>query len=124
MSRRRQKADLTCSRCTNESDLRQWYDGNVYCAICMTCAHGASRQINEVCICCLQQLHTTMTFHGPRIRDIEVYVHDAYWEYGLRAYHLLTCSFEEEEEIEAVWDTARFGPEGHPPTCAPPHHRF
>jgi hypothetical protein len=65
-----------------------------------------------------------MTFHGPRIRDIEVYVHDAYWEYGIRAYDLLTCDHDEEEEIQIVWDTVSFGPEEIPPRCAPPHHRF
>ena len=68
-----------------------------------------------------------MTFKGPRIRDIDAYIYDAYWEYGVRAYDLLSHGLKEEDLIQAIWDSSRdheLPRDEIPPRCAPPHHRF
>jgi hypothetical protein len=73
----------------------------------------------------LRDLHTLMTFEGPRIREVEIYMMDAWAEYGVRAQELMTWTFEEEETLESVWDDRRpKGVEPPSPRVAPPHHRL
>jgi Zn ribbon nucleic-acid-binding protein len=126
MSRRkRHRPEPACSRCGNEADLRQWHDGKVYCPSCLDCGCDDSFQkINGTCIKCLRDLHTIMTFEGPRLRDSEVYVHDAFEEYGIRAHELMTWTFEEEEVIESVWEGEKRKASKDGPKMAPPHHRL
>jgi hypothetical protein len=66
-----------------------------------------------------------MTFEGPRLREPEIYVLDAWAEYGIRAQELMGWTFEEEEILESVWDDSRpKGVEPPLPRKPPPHHRF
>jgi len=65
-----------------------------------------------------------MTFRGPRIRDVEIYVLDAYAEYYIRAFELHFWVFEEEEEAEALYDKPRDVPKDIAIKLPPPHHRF
>lgn len=105
----------------------QWYDGRVYCPSCLDCGCEYRREhgtVNHVCLGCLRTLHSTMTFTGPRLWSPEVYVHDAWVEYGIRAFELMAWVFEEEETLESVWDDAMAAAPGHEPIAAPPHHRL
>jgi hypothetical protein len=69
-----------------------------------------------------------MTFEGPRLKSPEIYVLDAWAEYGVKAHELMSWTFGEEEILESAWDDAR--PKGvksiesPSPRMAPPHHRF
>jgi hypothetical protein len=103
----------------------QWHDGKVYCPSCLDCGCDDSFQkVNGTCIKCLRDLHTIMTFEGPRLRDPEVYAHDAFAEYGIRAHELMTWTFEEEEVIESVWEGEKRKSSKDGPKVAPPHHRL
>jgi hypothetical protein len=106
----------------------QWHDGKVYCPSCLDCGCDDSFQNNNTCIKCLRDLHTIMTFEGPRLRNPEIYVLDAWLEYGIKAQALMTWTFEEEEVLESVWhDTRPAGVAGGgapSPHMAPPHHRL
>lgn len=125
MPRRKPRpSEPSCARCGNETDLVQWHDGKVYCPSCLDCGCDDSFQkINGTCIKCLRDLHTIMTFEGPRLRDPEVYVFDAFKEYGVRAHELMTWTFEEEEILESVWDGEKRKDSKDGPKLAPPHHR-
>lgn len=118
--RRVAPSEPSCPRCGNEEDLREWLDGNVYCMPCIECPHGSQWAI---CPTCLRQLHSVMTFEGPRIVDIAYYVAEAWREYGFDASELLTWSFAEQGRINEFYDdwskSRTFGV-----TAPPPHHRF
>lgn len=124
--RTKPRSEPACDRCGNEADLVAWHDGKVYCPDCLACGcDGSVYKTNGTCVKCFRDLHTIMTFEGPRLRNTAIYVLDAWLEYGLRAFELLGWSFEEDETIESTWDD-RYprGVEPPPPRRAPPHHRF
>jgi hypothetical protein len=73
---------------------------------------------------CLRQLHTIVTFEGPRIRNIEIYGMDGFDEYGIRAFELLVWTHDEEELLESTWSDERRDAPDRKPNVAPPHHRF
>ena len=131
MSRRKRQPEPACSRCGNEADLRQWFDGKVYCPSCLDCGcDDGFQKTNHTCVKCLRDLYTVITFEGPRLCDPEIYVLDAWTDYGVRAYELMTWTFEEEEIVESLFDPAhtvsvmRNGIETPQPRKPPPHHRF
>jgi len=125
--RKPSRSEPACSRCKNEVDLVQWHDGKVYCPGCLDCGceyrtdHDTT---NDICVGCLRQLYTLITFEGPRIQNIEVYGMDGFDDYGVRAYELLVWTHDEEELLESIWSDERCNALDHKPTIAPPHHRF
>jgi hypothetical protein len=135
MRRRKPPSVPACPRCGNEEDLREWYDGNVYCQSCITCPHGREGVRGGVCANCVRRLYTVMTFEGPRIANVGLYVHEAWREYSLEPSSLLTWKFEEQEQLSTeimAWEIDQkilkdidpahvrsFGV-----TAPPPHHRF
>lgn len=124
MRRKPPKAEHACARCKNEEDLRAWNDGCVYCPSCLNCGcEGPDDHVNGVCLWCLRKLHTVMTFRGPRIKRLSVYIIDARDSYLIRPYQLLTWTFQEEEDAQLLYD-ATYRPPHSPHRAAPPHHRF
>lgn len=100
-------------------------NGQVYCAECLRCPHGAL--MSYVCPSCVRALYSRGTFQGWRIVDLEVYVRDAWRDYGLRSTELMSWAFHETDlliENGAEWQDKE------PPHAAnwrvelpPPHHR-
>lgn len=121
--KRNSRSDPACPRCGNETDLREWLNGFVYCIPCITCPH-AEEGVNGVCPKCVRRLHTVFTFEGPRILNVEYYAKQAWNEYGLSMADLLTWSFAEEGELIALpgWDRSLYTSVG--ASAPPPHHRF
>lgn len=121
--RRRKPKDPSCPRCGNETDLREWLNGHIYCIPCITCPH-AEEGINGVCPKCVRHLHTVLTFAGPRLVNLKYYAQEAWREYGLALSDLLTWSFTEEGKLMELpgWEHSYYTSVGaHAP---PPHHRF
>lgn len=100
-------------------------NGQIYCVECLRCPHGT--HMSYVCPTCVRALYSRATFQGWRIVDLEVYVRDAWRDYGLNSSELMTWTFHETElliENGAAWQ----GKE--PPRASdwrvvlpPPHHR-
>jgi Zn ribbon nucleic-acid-binding protein len=88
MPRRKPTHVPSCPRCGNEEDLLPWADGQVYCAACLTCPHNSI--MSFPCSLCLRHLYSTATFQGWRLFDVEVYVRDAWRDYGLEPTDLAT----------------------------------
>jgi len=95
MARRRREP--ACPRCGNEQDLLPWMNGQTFCVECLRCPHGPYS--THICLVCVCALYARATFQGWRIVDLEVYVRDAWRDYGLRSIELLTCTFFETEQI-------------------------
>ncbi len=76
-----------------------------------------------VCLMCVRQLYTLITFEGPRIMDIDYYIEKAWEEYGIPVSDLMAWSFAEEGQLmdRPGWERAvrTFGVK-----APPPHHRF
>ncbi len=83
----------------------------------------------------MRQLHTVMTFEGPRIVDINFYVHEAWREYGVEPSSLLAWKFEEQERLSTetmAWEIDQKILKDIDPAyvrsfgviAPPPHHRF
>lgn len=76
---------------------------------------------------CLRDLHTVVTFEGPRILDMEIYVREAWQDYAVAPFNLLTWTFGEQERLgagEILWIAREPHKEPFRVTKPPPHHRL
>lgn len=95
--------------------------GKLYCLTCRTCPHDWRYQDfwDPPCTRCVRDLHVILTFDGPRIRDVELYVQDALRR-GVKFDDILTCCFEEQEALER-WSRPRNEPFNTWTIDYPPH---
>lgn len=126
MRRRKPPTVPSCPRCGNEEDLREWYDGNIYCQACITCPHGREGVRGGVCSTCVRRLYTVMTFEGPRIVEVDFYVEEAFREYSIDLGEIQVWTYEEQERLSELYDMRDDRPaaKSFGVTAPPPHHRF
>ncbi len=113
----------SCPRCGNEEDLVEWLDGRIYCSSCIRCGHNEN-PFEAVCLECLRQLHSMITFEGPRIVDITYYVHEAWREYSVNPSDLMVWTFAEEGLLNEFIASSQRLTRSFGTTAPPPHHRF
>lgn len=96
---RRSRLSAHCWRCGNEDDLLAIRDHH-YCLSCRTCPHNYRYDDfwEPACANCVLALHTHLTFEGPRIRDLTLYVRDAL-RWGIDFSNIHTWTFMEEEAL-------------------------
>lgn len=116
------RSEPACPRCGNEQDLREWFDGRVYCLPCIDCPHGEIGH-SGVCTTCVRQLHTVMTFDGPRIVDINYYIAEAWREYSIDIGELLVWTYAEHGLINTFYSEEP-RPKSFGVIAPPPHHRI
>lgn len=102
-------------------------DGRVYCAECMRCPHDTLS--SYVCVFCVREMHSVLTFQGWRIIDLEDYVRSAWREYGVSCFDLVTWSFHDNDNLLDHGPEWQAKEQPHPNdewrvTVPPPHHRF
>lgn len=111
---------LSCSRCGNEDDLEVIRNA-MYCLPCRTCPHDwrYSAFWDPGCDRCVRALHTYLTFEGPRIRDLGLYIADAL-RWGVKFDDIGAHTFEEYEAINE-WQGPRHAPFNQWHLYRPPH---
>jgi hypothetical protein len=123
MPRRRPRSEPACPRCGNEEDLTVWLDGKTYCWPCLRCPHNDSPEtgMHTVCIECLRQLYSIVTFEGWRVVDMAMYSNDAVELYRIDADAVLVWAFEESiYQYDGNYKKATAGLVLAPP----PHHQL
>lgn len=112
-----------CSRCENEIDVAEHPNGRRYCAACLTCPHGENAA-EAVCVDCLLNLYTLVTPVGQRITDPEIYVIDAWQDYGLTWFDLRTLTLDDMEAVTTFGDRWLRPERREGWREEPPHHRL
>lgn len=81
-----------------------------YCLVCRTCPHGCTYVDfwDPACPRCVRDLHTYLTFDGPRIRDLDLYTRDAL-RWGIAWDDIQTWRFDEEEDL-TDWTSSKHEP--------------
>lgn len=95
--------------------------GKQYCPSCRTCPHGHVYydRWNPACASCVRDMHTHLTFEGPRIVSLRVYIRDGL-RWGLKFEDLLAPSFEDYERLHN-WMGSRYESFAKWYQSAPPH---
>lgn len=104
MWKKRRAEQHTCCRCENVDDLGV-IRGQLYCRPCRTCPHGQVYVYvwEPPCWQCVRDIHTLMTFTGPRILDVEEYVADATTRWGLGPADVVPHTFAEQSRVFGAW---------------------
>jgi hypothetical protein len=82
---------------------------------------------NDVCTYCLRDLYSIATFEGWRLVDLELYVREAWTDYGISPDDLQLWTFGDNEDVgmyRGEWIEMESRAEGWRVTQPPPHHRF